>query len=119
MAATHIPYVFTATESDYKDLMKKAAKANEYAKDGLVFGKLLSACPLNWRSEDSLGAVICQKAVDSNFFPLYEVEYGNTTLNYDPESKGKKISVSEWLKTMGKTRHLLKQIGRASCRERV
>jgi len=108
MAATHIPYVFTATESDYKDFMKKAAKANEYAKDGLVFGKLLSACPLNWRSEDRLGAVICQTAIDCNFFPLYEVEYGKTTLNYDPEAKGKKVPVSEWLKTMGKTRHLLK-----------
>ncbi len=108
LAACHIPYVFTATESDYMDFMKKAAKANEYAKEGLVFGKILSACPLNWRSEDRLGAVICQKAVDCNFFPLYEVEHGITTLNYDPEAKGRKIPVSEWLKTMGKTRHLLK-----------
>lgn len=108
MAATHIPYVFTASEADYKDFMKKAAKANEYAKDGLVYGKILSACPLNWRSEDSQGAVICQKAIDCNFFPLYEVEYGITTLNYDPEAKEKKIPVSEWLKTMGKTRHLVK-----------
>ena len=108
MAATHIPYVFTASEADYKDLMKKAAKASEYCKDGLVYGKILSACPLNWASADDQGAVICQKAIDCNFFPLYEVEYGKTTLNYDPEAKGNNVPMSEWLKTMGKTRHLTK-----------
>ncbi len=108
MAATHIPYVFTASEADYKDLMKKAAKASEYCKDGLVFGKILSACPLNWASPDDQGAVICQKAIDCNFFPLYEVEFGKTTLTYDPEAKGKKVPLSDWLKTMGKTRHLMK-----------
>jgi len=108
MAATHIPYVFTASESDYKDLMKKAAKASEYCKDGLVYGKIFSACPLNWQSADDMGAVVCQKAIDCNFFPLYEIEYGKTTLNYDPEAKGKKVQMSEWLKMMGKTRHLTK-----------
>lgn len=108
MAATHIPYVFTASESDYKDLMKKAAKASEYCKDGLVYGKIFSACPLNWQSADDMGAVVCQKAIDCNFFPLYEIEYGKTTLNYDPEAKGKKVQMIEWLKMMGKTRHLTK-----------
>ncbi len=108
MAATHIPYVFTASESDYKDLMKKAAKASEYCKDGLVYGKIFSACPLNWQSADDMGAVVCQKAIDCNFFPLYEIEYGKTRLNYDPEAKGKKVQMVEWLKMMGKTRHLTK-----------
>ena len=108
MAATHIPYVFTASEADYKDLMKKAAKASEYAKDGLVYGKIFSACPLNWASADDMGAVVCQKAIDCNFFPLYEIEFGKTTLNYDPEAKGNKVGAAEWLKMMGKTRHLTK-----------
>ena len=42
------------------------------------------------------------------FFPLYEVEHGITTINYDPEEKGKKVPVTEWLKHMGKTKHMLK-----------
>jgi pyruvate ferredoxin oxidoreductase alpha subunit len=46
--------------------------------------------------------------VDSCFFPLYEVERGITTINYDPEEKGKKVPVTEWLKQMGKTKHMLK-----------
>ena len=107
-AATHIPYVFTAVESQPQDTWKKAAKAQYYAQHhGLVYGKMLSACPLNWLSEDRLGATIVQAAVDSCFFPLYEVEMGKTRLTYDPEGRGKKVPVQEWLKYMGKTRHLL------------
>jgi pyruvate ferredoxin oxidoreductase alpha subunit len=109
-AATHIPYVFTATESNYKDLIRKAAKAQWYARnEGLVFGKLFSVCPLNWRHPDEAGQEVSQSAVDCNFFPLYEVERGITTLNYDPAEKGKKVDVTEWLNKMGKTKHLMKK----------
>ena len=108
-AACHIPYVFTAVESQYRDLIRKAAKAQWYAKhEGLVFGKLFSSCPLNWRHPDNIAQSVVQAAVDCNFFPLYEVEHGITTINYDPEEKGKKVNVTEWLKLMGKTKHLLK-----------
>ncbi|WP_438432839.1 thiamine pyrophosphate-dependent enzyme [Gorillibacterium sp. sgz500922] len=109
MAATHIPYVFTGSEAYPQDLLKKAAKAQYYAQnEGLVYGKILIACPLNWLSEDDLGTEIVSEAVDSCFFPLYEVEQGITTITYNPEEKGKKIPLSGWLKSMGKTRHLLK-----------
>lgn len=109
MAATHIPYVFTAVEAQPQDLWKKAAKAQWYAKNvGLAYGKILIACPLNWGSEDRMGTKIVQAAVDCNFFPLYEIERGITHLTYDPEAKGKKAPVEEWLKYMGKTKHLLK-----------
>jgi len=109
MAATHIPYVFTGAESNYLDLIKKAAKAQYYAKKyGFVFGKVLSACPLSWRSDPALGTKIIQAAVDCCFFPLYEVEKGITNITYDPEKLNKRIPVTEWLKTMGKTKHLIK-----------
>jgi pyruvate ferredoxin oxidoreductase alpha subunit len=110
MAATHIPYVFTGTEAFDRDLLKKAAKAQWYAKnEGLVYGKILITCPLNWKSKDELGQTIVEAAVNSCFFPLYEVERGITTLTYNPEEKNKRIQVSEWLKLMGKTKHLLKE----------
>ncbi len=108
-AATHIPYVFTATEGNYKDLIRKAAKAQWYARnEGLVFGKLFSVCPLNWGHPDEIGNDLSQLVVDTNFFPLYEVEHGITTLNHDPEEKGVKKDVTEWLGKMAKTKHLLK-----------
>ena len=109
MAATNIPYVFTGTEAFPQDLIKKAAKAQWYANhEGLVYGKMLIACPLNWKSADDQGNVIVGAAVKSCFFPLYEVEHGKTNITYDPEAKGERVPVTEWLKTMGKTRHLLK-----------
>ncbi|MDQ0200219.1 thiamine pyrophosphate-dependent enzyme [Neobacillus ginsengisoli] len=114
MAATHIPYVFTGTEAFDRDLLKKAAKAQWYAKnEGLVYGKILITCPLNWKSKDELGQTIVEAAVNSCFFPLYEVERGITTITYDPEDKNKRIAVSEWLKLMGKTKHLLKEDSKA------
>ncbi len=108
MASTNIPYVFTGTEAFPQDLLKKAAKAQWYAQNvGTVYGKLLITCPLNWKSEDRYGQTIVEAAVNSNFFPLYEVEQGVTNITYDPEAKNKKIPLSDWLKYMGKTKHLL------------
>lgn len=112
--ACHIPYVFTAAECKHIDLTRKAAKAQWYAKnEGLVFGKVLSACPLNWRSKENAGREIVQKAIDSCFFPLYEIERGITSITYNPEKKDDKIPVLEWLKMMGKTRHMTKKGGEA------
>ncbi|WP_027417457.1 transketolase C-terminal domain-containing protein [Aneurinibacillus terranovensis] len=109
MAATNIAYVFTGTEAFPQDLLKKAAKAQWYAQNvGLVYGKILIACPLNWKSPDEQGGSIVEAAVNSCFFPLYEVEQGITNITYNPEEKNKRIEVKEWLKLMGKTKHLTK-----------
>jgi pyruvate ferredoxin oxidoreductase alpha subunit len=107
-SACHLPYLFTAAESNPRDMVRKAAKAQKYADEGMVFGKLISMCPLAWKTEERMSVPIIQAAVDSCFFPLYEVEHGITTINYDPEEKGKKVPVGEWLKHMGKTKHMLK-----------
>ncbi|ARP42836.1 pyruvate synthase [Geobacillus thermodenitrificans] len=118
MAATNIPYVFTGTEAFPQDLVKKAAKAQWYAQhEGTVYGKLLITCPLNWKSEERYGETILQAAVNSCFFPLYEVERGKTTITYDPEAKGRRIPLSEWLKYMGKTKHLLREENKDLLRE--
>lgn len=111
MAAANIPYVATVAESDPIDFMKKAAKAAEYAKDsGMAYVKALSACPLNWNDSPATERTVIRAAVDSCFFPLYEVENGKTRLSYDPEKSGKKIPILNWLSMMGRTRHLKKDI---------
>lgn len=110
MAATNIPYVFTGAEAFPQDLIKKAAKAQWYAQNvGTVYGKILITCPLNWKSEDRYGEKILEAAVNACFFPLYEVEEGITTITYNPDEKKKRVPLSEWLKYMGKTKHLLKE----------
>lgn len=107
MAATGMPYVATAAESEPNDFIKKAAKAQYYAKNyGTAYIKCLSACPLNWGDKPSTERRVIGAAVQSCYFPLYEVERGITTLSFDPESKNKKIPVADWLGMMGRTRHL-------------
>jgi pyruvate ferredoxin oxidoreductase alpha subunit len=109
LAACNIPYVFTAAECNPQDMLQKAAKAQWYANNvGTAYGKMLCACPLNWKTPDNKGYDLVKAAVDSCFFPLYEVEQGVTNITYNPELKGKRIPVVEWLKGMGKTKHLLK-----------
>lgn len=110
MAATGIPYVATAAESDPADFIKKAAKAAWYAKtQGTAYLKALSACPLNWNDKPELERSVIAAAVDCCFFPLYESERGNTTLTYDPGEKNRKIPVLDWLSMMGRTKHLLRE----------
>lgn len=107
MAATGLPYVATCAESNPTDFIRKAAKAQYYARQsGTAYVKCLSACPLNWGDKPNTERRVIEAAVDSCFFPLYEVENGNTSLSYDPEIKGKKIPVLDWLSRMGRTNHL-------------
>jgi len=110
MAATGIPYVATVAESNPVDFMKKAAKAAHYAKTtGTAYVKAISACPLNWNDKPASERNVIEAAVNSCYFPLYEVEQGITTLSYDPEKTGKKIPILDWLSMMGRTKHLQKE----------
>lgn len=110
MAATHIPYVATVAESNPTDFIRKAAKAAAYAKDfGTAYIKAISACPLNWNDKPNLERSVIAAAVDCCYFPLYEVERGITTLNYNPIAQKKLIPVTEWLGMMGRTKHLAKE----------
>lgn len=110
MAATGIPYVATVAESNPTDFMKKAAKAAYYAKtEGTAYVKAISACPLNWNDKPATERKVIEAAVNSCYFPLYEVEHGVTKLSYDPEKTGKKIPVIDWLSMMGRTKHLQKE----------
>jgi pyruvate ferredoxin oxidoreductase alpha subunit len=93
-------------ECDPRDMIRKRPRRRSSPRwAGLV--KMISMCPQERKTERGCPPII-QSAVDSCFFPLYEVERGITTLNYDPEEKGKKIPVSDYLKQMGKTKHMLK-----------
>lgn len=110
MAATGMPYVATAAESNPDDFIKKAAKAQYYALNhGTAYIKCLSACPLNWGDKPNTERKVISAAVNSCFFPLYEIEQGRTALSYDPEKRGKKIPVNDFLKMMGRTKHLCKE----------
>lgn len=110
MAATNLPYVATVAESNPTDFIRKAAKAKAYANEcGTAYIKALSACPLNWNDKPNKERSVIAAAVDSCYFPLFEIEEGITTINYNPEKMNKKIPVLDWLTMMGRTKHLGKE----------
>ena len=110
MAATHIPYVATVAESNPTDFIRKAAKAAAYSREfGTAYVKAISACPLNWNDKPNTERSVIAASVDCCYFPLYEIERGITTLNYNPETGNKKIPVTEWFGMMGRTKHLVKE----------
>lgn len=109
-SAAGISYVATVSESDPVDFIKKAAKAQYYANNkGLAYIKAISACPLNWNDNTETERKVIEAAVDCCYHPLYEIENGITKINYDPESKNKKIDVVQWLGMMGRTKHLISE----------
>ncbi|MEI7511162.1 MAG: thiamine pyrophosphate-dependent enzyme [Candidatus Peregrinibacteria bacterium] len=103
IAAHHIPYIAQASPSNFADLMKKAHRAFEVK--GPAFINCLSACPTNWKTDPQMGMTISQRAVDTCFWPLYEVDNGKWKINYKPKEKQ---PVTEWLKDQGRFKHLLK-----------
>ncbi|KAB3533816.1 pyruvate synthase [Alkaliphilus pronyensis] len=109
MAGTHIPYLATVAESHTVDFIKKAAKAQYVANnEGLAYVKAISACPLNWKSPPEEQRSVIGRAVESCYFPLYEIYQGITKITYDPEKSQKKMPVSKFFDRMGVTKHLLR-----------
>ncbi len=102
--AHNIPYVAQASLSNLVDLSEKAAKA--FKVKGPAFINVLQPCTLGWKFPTNITVEVASKAVDSCFWPLYEVENGKYKLNYKPS---KKIPVLDYIKLQGRYKHLLKE----------
>jgi pyruvate ferredoxin oxidoreductase beta subunit len=102
LAAHRIPYLAQATPANHIDLMRKAEKAINTS--GPTFLNVFSPCPTNWKSAPAAGMEICQKAVETNFWPLAEVEGGKWKLNHQPKERK---PIEEFLAGQKRFRHLL------------
>jgi pyruvate ferredoxin oxidoreductase beta subunit len=103
MAAHNIPYVAQASPHNWRDLMTKVRKA--VAVDGPSFINVLSSCNRGWRHDTSTTIEIQKLAVDTCFWPLYEVQDGVYKINYKPKNK---LPVSEFLKPQGRFAHMFR-----------
>jgi pyruvate ferredoxin oxidoreductase beta subunit len=101
-AAHHVAYVAQAAGCHWQDLSEKVRRAT--AGDGPSFINVLADCPLGWRHEPRIGARISQLAVETRFWPLYEVVDGRYRLTYEPREH---VPVIEWLRPQGRFAHLL------------
>jgi pyruvate ferredoxin oxidoreductase beta subunit len=105
IAAAHdIPYVATACHSYPFDLMTKVTKA--IAVEGPSYIHVLSVCPTGWRLAPELTIRAGRLAIQTGIFPLYEIEKGEYTLNFDfPQLR----PVEDYFKIQGRFRHLNKE----------
>jgi pyruvate ferredoxin oxidoreductase beta subunit len=100
--AHHVPYAAQAAASHWQDLSLKVERAA--AADGPAFLNVLTDCPVGWGHEPRLSLHVLNAAVDSLFWPLYEVVDGCYRLTYQPE---RVVPIEDWLRSQKRFSHLL------------
>jgi pyruvate ferredoxin oxidoreductase beta subunit len=103
MVAHNIPYVAQTTPFHWRDLATKVEKA--LAVDGPAFLNVLMPCTVGWHFDPAIGIQVAKEAVETNFWPLFEVEKGQYKINYKPKEK---MPLADWLKQQGRFKHLFK-----------
>jgi pyruvate ferredoxin oxidoreductase beta subunit len=101
LVAHHIPYVAKASISHPFDLIDKVKKGA--AVNGPAFIHVFAPCPTGWRCGADLSIRLADQAVATGLFPLYEVENGVYTLNFDPDPLA---PLADYMKPQGRFRHL-------------
>jgi pyruvate ferredoxin oxidoreductase beta subunit len=103
MAAHNIPYAAQASPSHWMDLTKKVRKALDIR--GPKFMNILSPCNRGWRSRTDDSIQLSRLAVETCFWPLYEIENGVTRITFRPKEKK---TVVDFLRPQGRFKHLFK-----------
>jgi pyruvate ferredoxin oxidoreductase beta subunit len=110
--AHHVPYVAQAASSHWQDLSEKIERASKA--DGPAFVNVLTDCPLGWGHEPRESRNVVNAAVDTCFWPLYEVVEGRYRLTYVPETI---VPIEEWLRPQSRFAHLLRPENAAAVSE--
>ena len=96
-----VKYAAQANVAYPEDLKKKVKKA--LASEGPSFLLVLQPCTNEWKYPSSMYVHYGTLATETNFWPLYEYEDGEYTVNYVPESPK---PLEEFLKGQGRFKHL-------------
>ena len=99
-----VPYVAQTTlTANFKDIHRKAEKA--IYTEGASFLNVMTPCPRGWRYDTPKIMEICKLAVETCYWPLFEVDHGKWTLSYEPK---KKLPIEDFLRSQGRFKHLFK-----------
>lgn len=101
MAAHGIPYAAQASPSNWSDLVKKVKKALDIK--GPKFMNIIAPCNRGWRSQTNDAILLSRLAVESCYWPLYEIENGVTKVTVKPKEKKPLV---DFLKPQGRFKHL-------------
>jgi len=104
VAAHGIPYVATATPAYPLDLMNKVRRAAET--EGPSYVHILCPCVPGWRIPSESSVKLSRLAVQTGFFPLYEIVDGELRVTVRII---KRKPVAEYLKLQGRFRHLTEE----------
>ena len=92
IAAHDVPYAAQTTYfKGFKDLHTKAERC--------------APCPTGWKYQKDDIMEICRLAVETNYWPLYEVVEGKWILNYEPKNR---LPIEDFLRPQGRFKHLFK-----------
>ena len=98
----HLPYIAqTAAYMNFKDLYEKAEKA--IYTEGPTFLNVFSPCPRGWGYPTDELMTINKLAVETCYWPLYEIVDGVYHITYKP---AKKLPVEEFLKPQKRFKHM-------------
>ena len=104
MVSHHLPYVAqTIGYMNFKDLYEKSEKAI-YTK-GPTFLNVMAPCPRGWGYPTDMLMQINKLAVETCYWPLYEVVNGVYHISYKP---AKKLPIEEFLKPQKRFKHMFK-----------
>ena len=104
MVSHHLPYVAqTVGYLNFKDLYEKSEKA--IYTEGPTFLNVLSPCPRGWGYPTDMLMHINKLALETCYWPLYEVVDGKYKINYKP---AKKLPIEEFLRPQKRFKHLFK-----------
>ena len=104
MVSHHIPYVAqTLAVNNFKDLYEKAEKA--IYTEGPAFLNVFSPCPRGWGYPTEDLMLINKLAMETCYWPMYEVLDGKYKINYKPKEKK---PIEEFLKPQKRFKHMFK-----------
>ena len=105
MSAHNLPYIAqTAAYKNMKDIYTKAEKA--IYTEGPTFMNVFSPCPLGWKYNEEELVEINALAVETCYWPLYEIVNGKYIISYKPKNKK---PIEEFLKPQKRFKHLFKE----------
>ena len=96
-----VEFAATASVAYWNDYMTKVRRAA--AVKGPAVLHVIAPCPLGWRFETSETIKLAKLAVQTRYFPLYEVENGKYKLSMKVP---KPAPLEDFLKPQGRFRHL-------------
>lgn len=98
-----VEYCATASPSHMADFVAKIQKGLEASKKGFAYLHVFSPCPTGWAYAPEKAISIARRAVQSNLFPLWEMDNQGYHLNFENKNS---ISMEEFVKGIGKFKSL-------------